>query len=91
MVSSSIVIVLVWLNVGEVAGGGDWSFVVTDVFRTIPRGNSNDIYELLDTLANRRRYPLSRRRRRRRRRIHSHTDELPLLRTIQETTTYITE
>ena len=37
-----------WLNVGEVAGGGDWSFVITDVFRTIPRGNSNDIYELLD-------------------------------------------
>ena len=26
----------------------DWSFVITDVLRTIPRGNSNDIYELLE-------------------------------------------
>jgi hypothetical protein len=26
----------------------DWSFVITDVLGTIPRGNSNDIYELLE-------------------------------------------
>ena len=40
--------------VGEVATTCDWSFVITDVLGTILRGNSNDIYELLDP-SNRRR------------------------------------